>query len=850
MPYLVKKSFGKWCVAKSDSGLVIKGGCHLNKEDADKHLKALYASEHKMAVEQKEIEAMLLELQTRLGEYSATNDEEIQTMQTLTASATTLPWSGEIAFEGVPTGDNRVFASGSITWEDPPLPLLWQKMSAEGHKSSVVIGRVDSITRDGASIKAAGVIFSGENAPEEATQYQYLLENGAAGGVSVDGDSAQFDLLKDEETGKEQVSFNQIRIRALTAVAIPAFSDASIELDTDDTEELAMKKRKKKKSIGNRAYSWGAEGDALVASAIKVKPPTNWFENPQLSEPTPLTVTKDGWVFGHIALFNTCHIGLPGCTKPPKNGTYQYFHTGELETEEGDLVEVGHLTFRTGHASHQINAFEAASHYDHTGTVGADVRAGEDQFGIWVAGSLRPHLTDIDIREFRAAPISGDWRRIGGRMEMVGALSVNVPGFPVPRARVLTAAGEPQTLIYSEDFGEIFEPDNAEQFSRIEIEARKALRAELSQKVLSLSAGIVTVQDGTIELTVGNGIETFNLDNLNTALDHVEDAIDYLEEDDDITNALAEARAAKNVLENAVKSKSKSKSKSDTNVDVVVDTDIDVYTAETIEFNLEHTSAAIGNLTDAISALENENIEGALSNLRSAADDLDSSIDSYDNGDDIETYKSNIVEFAGLFIDTDTEEFASCSGARRRVRAARRSLRKALRALRKCGGVQVVYVTPPPPPPPPPAPAPGMSSDSVEFADGTEHEFAMKGCKKCHKCKARANYSYAINSVTACGDEYTKDEHWYGPISEADHEFLMSTKAAHEAAVETLSNANGLSPVIQLFNLGMQKEIIKANLQISKWLEQSEAHQAMMEIQPQTETETYQSEVVSLDPKV
>src|SRR4029079_16942320 len=81
------------------------------------------------------------------------------------------------------------------------------------------------------------------------------------------------------------------------------------------------------------------------------------------------------------------------------------------------------------------------------GMVAADVRVGEDEHGIWVAGALRSHLSDEDVRAFRAALLSGDWRRIAGRLELVAALAVNVPGFPVPRTRSLVASGETETLL-------------------------------------------------------------------------------------------------------------------------------------------------------------------------------------------------------------------------------------------------------------------------------------------------------------------------------------------------------------------------------------------------------------------
>lgn len=182
---------------------------------------------------------------------------------------------------------------------------------------------------------------------------------------------------------------------------------------------------------------------SMVASAAPL--PSAHFADPQLTKPTPLTFTDDGRVFGHIATWGTCHIGFGGqCVTPPRSATsYAYFHTGEVLTDRGAL-SVGHLTFDTGHAGGKLAAGATVRHYDHTGTVGADVVCGEDAHGIWVSGSVR-ELSATQARAFRAAPPSGDWRNIGGTLELVAVLSVNTPGFPVPRARV--ASGVPMALV-------------------------------------------------------------------------------------------------------------------------------------------------------------------------------------------------------------------------------------------------------------------------------------------------------------------------------------------------------------------------------------------------------------------
>jgi len=182
------------------------------------------------------------------------------------------------------------------------------------------------------------------------------------------------------------------------------------------------------------------ELDALVA-AIPVKPPADWFELPKLERPTAMTVTDDGRIFGHAAVWGTCHLGNPRgagvCVQPPRSQSdYGLFHLGEVETASGARVPVGQITLNTGHAPLGASARNAAAHYDHTGTCAADVVVGEDEHGIVFAGALRPDMTPERARTLMGSKISGDWR--GG--ELVGLLAVNVPGFPVPRARLVASA--------------------------------------------------------------------------------------------------------------------------------------------------------------------------------------------------------------------------------------------------------------------------------------------------------------------------------------------------------------------------------------------------------------------------
>lgn len=187
----------------------------------------------------------------------------------------------------------------------------------------------------------------------------------------------------------------------------------------------------------------------VTASAEVFRPPAVWFADPKLSLPTPITVTDDGRIYGHAAQWGSCHIGQEGvCVQPPHEDAHPYYRTGEVACDDGSRVAVGQITVGTGHAPLHLGASPAAEHYDNTGAAVADVAVGNDAHGIWVAGAVRPGADPLKVYELQAAgQVSGDWRRIGGQLRLVGLLAVNVPGFPVPKMRARVASGEPQALV-------------------------------------------------------------------------------------------------------------------------------------------------------------------------------------------------------------------------------------------------------------------------------------------------------------------------------------------------------------------------------------------------------------------
>lgn len=415
-------------------------------------------------------------------------------------------WEGPVTLEGVMTGDGRLIEVDALTWDADlaasPLPLRLVTEDVGAHDGAVTVGRIQSLQRltieqanarltaldrptlayggEARVIWGAGDFdFDGELGEEAARQVREDLTDG----VSIDPDDVAFEvrvradlveesdemleaMLNDDDTDYQAPERRQVgdhvvvmeakpddeimvimsgRIRAATLVATPAFADARISL-TDAAPT----------PIEDAPVEDEADGDGLTAAAAPVDPPRSWFADPKLSAATPVTITDEGRIFGHLATWDVCHIASPAgegvcVTAPHSSMGYARFHTGTLRTDDGDVIDVGRITMGTGHAGPRANGAAAAAHYDHTGLAVADVRAGEDVHGIWVAGALRPDVTPEQIRTLRASPLSGDWRfdNDARGLELRAALAVNVPGFPIPRPAGLVASGELTTLVAS-----------------------------------------------------------------------------------------------------------------------------------------------------------------------------------------------------------------------------------------------------------------------------------------------------------------------------------------------------------------------------------------------------------------
>ena len=573
-----------WAVV-SDDGVV--QGLHATEVDADDMIsaeaaKTLEEVTNPESTSEVEPDAVVAALAVVEDDVTATDDGP-DVVRMLDGSVwsrdqfdTESAWSGVIVVEGQPTGDGREFSPEALDWVESNALLRWQKEGAHGgmNDRTVSVGRIDRMWRENEKIFGEGVIDLLN--PDGFELYRRMKDN-FAGGISIDADDindADIEFVwpegEDDDDGimmlfraPEKVIYHGGRIRAATVVDIPAFVEAVISLNVNQSTEVvasptvdhlsiarphvtavsdnawfgaveakrlplimtvdrileshawvnmnAVRNGRASKADGwflhheinadgsvgpanvtacakgiaqlsggrnatlirsrdeaRAVYDhlaahiraagqeppplrWWSDYDSVVASANTElwKPPAEWFTNPRLQGYTGITVTDEGRVYGHAAPWGQCHIGFDDqCITLPEEAEHSYFMTGEVVCDDGSRQAVGQITLGTGHAPLGYRAQRAAEHYDNTGVAVADVAVGNDEFGVWVAGSVRPSVEVSRVHELRASGrVSGDWRRIGGALRLVGLLAVNVPGFPIPATHARVASGAPVALV-------------------------------------------------------------------------------------------------------------------------------------------------------------------------------------------------------------------------------------------------------------------------------------------------------------------------------------------------------------------------------------------------------------------
>lgn len=228
-------------------------------------------------------------------------------------------------------------------------------------------------------------------------------------------------------------------------------------------------------------------------------PPGEWFDQPtgNTGAHSIRVDVETGRISGYLAAWGSCHVGYKDrCVPPPRSASgYGYYNIRPVRTSSG-TVYCGLITMNTGHAKITASATSAMAHYDHTGTQAAVIRVGEDAHGIWAAGAVLPFVSQEDRLRLSLSSFSGDWREVRGGAELIAALAVNSPGFPLAVKKTGTD-GEFFSLVAAGFFPEEEQTELAVTGDNLTIAASSVQSFELRQaEPVDLAAAVADELEG------------------------------------------------------------------------------------------------------------------------------------------------------------------------------------------------------------------------------------------------------------------------------------------------------------------------------------------------------------------
>ncbi|NKY48019.1 hypothetical protein [Nocardia cerradoensis] len=313
-----------------------------------------------------------------------------------------------------------------------PLAMKWQKKADPGHEGAYTVAVIQSIEVREGGVWGRGVTLDTPEAAEAAAEVEAMVSRPSielVGRSEVLTDSAGNPVTPDTAEqmwmdGAAIVSrIDVAEIVAATLVSVPEFRDAHMILgdEVDNSQGLALVAAAKARTVDPDIY------------------PAEFFDNPDLDEPTPIHVTREGRVVGHLACWKTMHTAYPDMQVTPYRSYsgYAEFHQSTAHLDNGERLRVGRLTVGGGHAVAGHGMRAAIEHYDDVGTCWSLVRAYEDAIGIAVSGVIEANADEKMVKLALGTPHSGHWERVGGHPELLIGHAVNSPGFPIPVAQRL-----------------------------------------------------------------------------------------------------------------------------------------------------------------------------------------------------------------------------------------------------------------------------------------------------------------------------------------------------------------------------------------------------------------------------
>lgn len=386
-------------------------------------------------------------------------------------------WHAYTHVEGIRTDDGREICMGATQFPDLPVSLRFLKKDEGGHYGAETCGRIDTmemVVVDGVTACLATGVFGSDHmgqtaqlSVEEQTQRFLSIDPRDVEGEYIEVQVSTSGSIFDDDESEFDGWFRMTKfvVGAATIVPIPALQQAVITMANEPLPMAPLATERAQQNI------------VVVASGAPMtwpdNPPAEWFSTPPptvgdarlVRQPdgkhaVPMTLLDDGRFFGHGCYWGQEHTGMPGQkVKPPRSATYAHYMTGERvvttgEAEDGtpilERVAVGKVTMGCGHPGVQgVNAAAAKAHYD--GGYGAvqiaDVRAVEDDFGIWLSGALCPAWSEQNpggptpqqVAQFMSLDLSPDWRKVAGKLHMIAVLAVPVGGFPIARESLVAS---------------------------------------------------------------------------------------------------------------------------------------------------------------------------------------------------------------------------------------------------------------------------------------------------------------------------------------------------------------------------------------------------------------------------
>lgn len=332
------------------------------------------------------------------------------------------------------TGDSvaRIIEGAGFGSRDLPLSIMFQSKTSYGHDGADLVGALHEVTVDGNNVSGLGYLLNSSVGKRAAL----AVKTGAMRGNSVDLADVQGHIKFDETTEDLEIRFTKSNIAATTIVATPAFAAAHAVIDderlsAEDDEIVASLAGSELVCEGS--FEIRIQGpDELTASGAIVQPSEAFFVQ-EPDGPQKIVITDEGWVYGHLALWNSCHGGFEDrCLSVPRPvDGYASFNKPGIATDIG-IVETGPIFLMGGHA--YGDDLEKA--YGGIENAWADVRVTAGKLGPWLSGVVRPGISDEMLYAARASRISGHWKQ--GKLRAI--VSVNAEGFDVPGSGEMVAS--------------------------------------------------------------------------------------------------------------------------------------------------------------------------------------------------------------------------------------------------------------------------------------------------------------------------------------------------------------------------------------------------------------------------